>query len=173
MLPQLRGIGPGIANRIDFFLQGKEYVCRRVQAGEPDICLLLILHHLYRTRHGGTVSWSSKRFKRSLGLGMFLFPSVIVILGPLSWIFRVRTATNLANAGAASVSDLSRPQYASLLTPTQKVGVLYGDHMTRPIPRAEAEEIAVRANPCLIPHNAYHCERPSFATTSPATLKYT
>ena len=27
---QLRGIGLGIANRIDFFLQGKEYVCRSV-----------------------------------------------------------------------------------------------------------------------------------------------
>jgi hypothetical protein len=33
MPPQLRGIGLGIANRIDFFLQGKEHVCRRVQAG--------------------------------------------------------------------------------------------------------------------------------------------
>ena len=30
---QLRGIGLGIANRIDFFLQGKEYVCRRVRDG--------------------------------------------------------------------------------------------------------------------------------------------
>jgi hypothetical protein len=40
MPPQLRGIGLGIANRIDFFLQGKEYVCRRVQAGAPDIGLL-------------------------------------------------------------------------------------------------------------------------------------
>ena len=27
---QLRGIGVGIANRIDFFLQGKDYVCRSV-----------------------------------------------------------------------------------------------------------------------------------------------
>ena len=37
MSPQLRGIGLGIANRIDFFLQGKEDVCRRVQAGAPVI----------------------------------------------------------------------------------------------------------------------------------------
>lgn len=36
---QLRGIGLGIATRIDSFLQGKEYVCRRVQA-VLDICLL-------------------------------------------------------------------------------------------------------------------------------------
>jgi hypothetical protein len=78
------------------------------------------------------------------------FSSVVVRLGYLTRISRERTATNLVNAGAASVSDLSLPQYASLLTPAQKVGVLYGDHMTRPIPRAEAEEIAVRANSCVI-----------------------
>lgn len=40
MPPQLRGVGLGIANRIEFFLQGKEDVCRRVQAGAPDICLV-------------------------------------------------------------------------------------------------------------------------------------
>jgi hypothetical protein len=73
------------------------------------------------------------------------------MLGSLSRICRERTATNLVNAGAATVSDLNLPQYASLLTQTQKVGVLYGDHMTRPIPRAEAEEIAVRAKPCVSP----------------------
>jgi len=78
---------------------------------------------------------------------MFLFSSVIVILGSLSRICRERTATNLVNAGAASVSDLSLPQYATLLTSTQKVGVQYGDHITRPIPRSDAEEIAVRTNP--------------------------
>ena len=104
---------------------------------------------------------------------MFPFSLVIVILGSLSRIFRERTATKLVNAGAASVSDLRLSRYASLLTPTQKVGVMYGDHMTRPIPRAEAEEIAVRANLCVIPSIAYHCERPSFAITSPATLNYT
>lgn len=82
---------------------------------------------------------------------MFLFPSLIVILRSHSRIFRERTATNLVNAGAASLSDLNLPQYASLLTSNQKVGVQYGDHMTRPIPRAEAEEIAVRANPRVIP----------------------
>jgi hypothetical protein len=82
---------------------------------------------------------------------MFLFSSLFDILGFLSRIFRERTATNLVSAGAASVSDLSLPQYASLLTPAQKVGVQYGDHMTRPVPRTEAEEIAVRANPCAIP----------------------
>ena len=71
--------------------------------------------------------------------------------GSLSQIGREGTATSLVNAGAASVTDLALPQYESLLTPTQKVGVLYGDHMTRPIPRAEAEEIAVRRNPCVIP----------------------
>ena len=42
------------------------------------------------------------------------------------------------------MSDLRLPQYESLLTQTQKVGVLYGDYMTRPVPRAEAEDIAVR-----------------------------
>jgi hypothetical protein len=109
---------------------------------------------------------------------MLLFTSVIVILGSLNRIFRERTATNLVNAGAGSVSDLRLPRYASLLTPTQKVGVLYGDHMTRPIPRAKAEEIAVRANPCVIPSIIRImlitvCERPSFAITSPATLSYT
>lgn len=74
---------------------------------------------------------------------MFLFSSVIVLL---SWTCRERTAINLVNAGATSVADLSLPQYTSLLTAGQKVGVLYGDHMSRPIPRAEAEEIAVRAS---------------------------
>lgn len=97
------------------------------------------------------VSGLSKRFKRSLGLGMFFFSSLIVIFRSLSRICRERTATKLVNAGAASLSDLRLPQYASLLTPIQEVGVLYGDHMTRPIPRAEAEEIAVRANPRVIP----------------------
>jgi len=63
---------------------------------------------------------------------------------------RERSATNLVNAGAASVSDLRLPKYATLLTPTQKVGVLYGEHMTRPIRRTEAEEIAVRI-PCAVP----------------------
>jgi len=42
------------------------------------------------------------------------------------------------------MSDLRLPKYAALLTPTQKIGVLYGDHLTRPVSRAEAEEIAVR-----------------------------
>lgn len=64
-----------------------------------------------------------------------------------SRIFREQTATNLVNAGAASVSDLSLPQYESLLSQAQKIGVLYGDHMKTPIPRAEAEEIAVRRTP--------------------------
>ena len=75
MPQQLRGIGLGIANRIDFFLQGKEYVCRRVQAGAP--ASFLILNHLYRTKGGRTVSWLSKRLKGSLGLGMFLFPRLL------------------------------------------------------------------------------------------------
>lgn len=141
MPPQLRGIGLGIANRIDFFLKGKEYVCRRVRAGAP--ASFLMFHHLYRMRDGRTVSWLSKSFKRSLGLGTFLFSSVV---GYLSRIYRVRTATNLVNAGAASLSDLSLPKYASLLTLAQKVGVQYGDHMTRPIRRAEAEEIVVRVS---------------------------
>ena len=43
------------------------------------------------------------------------------------------------------MSDLRLPKYEALLSPTQKVGVLYGEHMTKPIPRAEAEEIAVRS----------------------------
>ncbi|KAF8491177.1 hypothetical protein F5888DRAFT_1737354 [Russula emetica] len=97
---KLRGIGLGIANRIDFFLRGKEY-----DEGWRDRLLAI------------------ETFQKIPGIGE-------------------RTATNLVNAGAASVSDLRLPQYASLLTPAQKVGVLYGDHMTRPIPRAEAEEIA-------------------------------
>lgn len=97
---KLRGIGHGIANRIEFFLQGNEH-------GEGLRDSLLAIEALQKIP----------------GIGE-------------------RTATNLVNAGAASVSDLKLPQYASLLTPTQKVGVLYGDHMTRPTPRAEAEEIA-------------------------------
>jgi hypothetical protein len=64
----------------------------------------------------------------------------------LTRIVRERTATNLVNAGAASVSDLRLPKYDALLAPTQKVGVLYGEHMTKPIHRAEAEEIAVRSS---------------------------
>lgn len=63
---------------------------------------------------------------------------------------RERTATNLVNAGATSVSDLRLPKYAALLTPTQKVGVLYGEHMMRPVRRTEAEEIAVRIL-CAVP----------------------
>lgn len=63
---------------------------------------------------------------------------------------RERTATNLVNAGATSVSDLRLPKYAPLLSPTQKVGVLYGEHMTRPVSRTEAEEIAVRIL-CAVP----------------------
>ena len=66
------------------------------------------------------------------------YPSV-----PLAGLWE-RTATNFVNAGTASVSDLQLPQYGVLLKPTQKVGVMYGEHMTRPIPRTEAEEIAVR-----------------------------
>ncbi|KAI0000285.1 hypothetical protein BJV77DRAFT_973130 [Russula vinacea] len=89
---KLRGIGLGIANRIDFFLQGKEY-----DEG---------LDKEARAR----------------------------------WIFQERTATNLVNAGAASVSDLHLPKYASLLTPTQKVGVRMVTTCKTSI-SAEAEEI--------------------------------
>lgn len=42
------------------------------------------------------------------------------------------------------MDDLHLPKYVSLLTPAQKIGVFYGDHIARPVPRAEAEEIAVR-----------------------------
>ncbi len=91
-------------------------------------------------------------FQKIPGIGcVFLLLSYCHMSVLLVWFCRERTATNLVNAGAASVSDLRLPQYQSLLTPIQKVGVLYGDHMTRPIPRAEAEEIAVRASPCPIP----------------------
>ncbi|KAI0249051.1 hypothetical protein BJV78DRAFT_1378383 [Lactifluus subvellereus] len=101
---KLRGIGLGIANRIDFFLQGKEYdegVEKQARAR-----LLAV-----------------ETFQKIPGIGE-------------------RTATNLVNAGATSISDLRLPEYATLLTPAQKVGVLYGDHMTRAMPRAEAEDIA-------------------------------
>ncbi|KAH9983020.1 hypothetical protein BJV74DRAFT_55786 [Russula compacta] len=100
----LRGIGLGIANRIDFFLQGKEY---DEGLNEEARARLLAI----------------ETFQKIPGIGE-------------------RTATNLVNAGAASVSDLRLPQYKGLLKPTQKIGVLYGEHMTRPIPRSEAEEIA-------------------------------
>ncbi|KAI9507621.1 hypothetical protein F5148DRAFT_1203438 [Russula earlei] len=102
---KIRGIGLGIANRIDFFLQGKEYdeesnkqAKARLQAVEA--------------------------FQKIPGIGE-------------------RTATNLVNAGAASMSDLLLPEFAALLTPNQIIGVRYGDHITRPTPRAEAEEIVV------------------------------
>jgi DNA polymerase beta len=100
---KLRGIGLGIANRIDFFLQGKEY----------------------------DEGLDKQARARLLAIETFQ---------KIPWIGE-RTSTNLVNAGAASVSDLHLPKYASLLTPTQKVGVLYGDHMTRPVFRAEAAEI--------------------------------
>ena len=61
-----------------------------------------------------------------------------------SWTIKEQTATKLVNAGAAFVSDLRLPQFEVLLKPTQKVGVMYGEHVTRSIPRAEAEGIAVR-----------------------------
>ena len=74
------------------------------------------------------------------------------------------------------MDDLHLPKYVSLLTPAQKIGVFYGDHIARPVPRAEAEEIAVRA-PALFffhsPHDAYHYKRLSFATISLRTLRYT
>jgi hypothetical protein len=63
---------------------------------------------------------------------------------------RVQTATNLVNAGAMSVSDLQLPEYAPLLTRKQHVGVLYGEHIARPVSRIEAEEIAVRIL-CAVP----------------------
>jgi hypothetical protein len=91
-----------------------------------------------------------EEFQKIPGIGYVSLSSVVVRLGHLTQICRERTATNLVNAGAASVSELSLPQYASLLTPAQKVGVRYGDYMKRPIPRAEAEEIAVRTNSCVI-----------------------
>ncbi|KAI0286395.1 hypothetical protein BC826DRAFT_90814 [Russula brevipes] len=101
---KLRGIGFGMANRIDFFLQGKE-------------------HDEGLNEHVRARLLTLETFKNIPGIGK-------------------RTATNLVNAGAASVSDLRLPKYAALLKPAQKVGVLYGDHMARPISRAEAEEIA-------------------------------
>src|SRR6266702_12951 len=65
---------------------------------------------------------------------------------------RERTATNLVNAGAASVSDLDLPKYVDLLTPSQKVNVLYRDHLTRPVPRSAAEEITVRTSFHVLNH---------------------
>lgn len=100
---ELRGIGLGIANRIDFYLQGKEYD----EASEKQAKARLL---------------AVETFQKIPGIGE-------------------RTATNLVNAGAASVSDLSLPKYADLLLPSQKVSVLYRDHLTRPVPRSTAEEI--------------------------------
>ncbi|KAI0301229.1 hypothetical protein B0F90DRAFT_1628793, partial [Multifurca ochricompacta] len=91
---KLRGIGLGIANRIDFFLQGKEYG----------------LEHQAKQR-----LLAIETFEKIPGIGQ-------------------RTATNLVNEGAVSVSDLNLPKYAALLKPTQKVGVLYGEHITKPFP---------------------------------------
>jgi hypothetical protein len=80
--------------------------------------------------------------KKIPGIGWV--PHFDVVCFPVNRIFRNRTATNLVNAGAASASDLRHPKYQKLLSPNQKVGVLYDKHMTRLIPRSEAEEIAVR-----------------------------
>jgi len=85
-------------------------------------------------------------FQKIPGIGCVSpFYGVWLPISFLTRIVRERTATNLVNAGAASVSDLRLPKYEALLAPIQKVGVLYGEHMTKPIPRAEAEEIAVRS----------------------------
>ena len=107
----------------------------------------LIPHPVCRTRgwrngqeHGSSLSRRSKRFLVS---GEFAPLGVNTALS-LSRFCRERTATNLVNAGAISIADLRLPEYAALLTAAQKVGVQYGDHMTRAMPRAEAEEIAVR-----------------------------
>ncbi|KAH9057523.1 hypothetical protein EDB87DRAFT_1686253 [Lactarius vividus] len=100
---KLRGIGLGIANRIDFFLQGKEYD----EASEKQAKARLL---------------AVEAFQKIPGIGE-------------------RTATNLVNAGAASDSDLDLPKYAGLLSPSQKVNVLYRDHLTRPVSRSAAEEI--------------------------------
>jgi hypothetical protein len=114
-----------------------------------DICLLSDTSPFMQGEGSRDRLLAMEAFQKIPGIG-YVSLFLIVILGSLSRICRERTATNLVNAGAASVSDLRLPQYESLLTSTQKVGVLYGDHMTRPIPRAEAEEIAVRANSCVI-----------------------
>ncbi|KAI9452760.1 hypothetical protein BJY52DRAFT_1214436 [Lactarius psammicola] len=100
---KLRGIGFGIANRIDFFLQGKEYD----EASE---------------KHAKARLLAVDTFQKIPGIGK-------------------QTATNLVNAGAESVSDLDLPKYVDLLTPSQKVNVMYRDHLTRPVSRSAAEEI--------------------------------
>ena len=84
-------------------------------------------------------------FQKIPGIG-FVHPFLRLQLSinSLSWTFRERTATNLVNAGTASVSDLRLPQYEVLLKPNQKVGVLDGEYMATPVPRTEAEEIVVR-----------------------------
>jgi hypothetical protein len=73
--PQLRGIGLGIANRIEFFLKGSEYVCRHVQTIAS--ASFLILHRFHRTRGGRTDCLLSRSFKSSPGLGILLIPQLL------------------------------------------------------------------------------------------------
>ena len=60
---QLRGIGLGIANRIDFFLQGKEYVCTRVR-GDVSYSLLVFNRTRHRTSKQRRACWRSKHSKK-------------------------------------------------------------------------------------------------------------
>lgn len=67
------------------------------------------------------------------------------------YIPRIKTATSLVNAGAASLSDLDLPHYNKLLSPSQKVNVKYRDHLTKPVSRSAAEDITVSASFRVMP----------------------
>lgn len=54
----------------------------------------------------------------------------------------------LVNAGCTSIKDMRKPEYFDMLTPAQKVGLMYIDHLDMPVTREQSESVAVRLSPC-------------------------
>ncbi|KAI0312060.1 hypothetical protein OF83DRAFT_692087 [Amylostereum chailletii] len=100
---KLRGIGRGIAERIDLYLQGTDFSSRHEEAALHNSRLITMLQSVQG-------------------------------LGP-------HTAAKLVDAGVQSLADLSKPKYFKLMTSSQRIGLVYAEHLAQPVTREEAETV--------------------------------